>query len=228
MLTLLWLLNRLTPATLLTTNPSAKALVFSALLLGGMACVAGVFRWVRRYLPLHLLVPAALVIGAVLLLFITTGLRESSYVYFWPWLGGAVVYSAALRRNVLERAWIAWLGAVPALLLLPFVFYLLFQAQSLDTPLVVFAGVILGGAVFTLLPLLEQLAVPGIRWTGWAIAAVALAVGTAGSVRRGPNGPCIPVRTRLCMPSMQTQVGPRGFRMTIRHGRGSTPGLRGN
>ncbi len=220
MLCVYWCVDRLCPAALITPNMTAKLLFLLAFLGWGTLATASVYLRVRRRYALSSLVKAALTLDAILLADLTLGYPASSFLLFWPWVLAVLMYLVVFRvfsisrgkgmaivdatpnpftanlRFLLEGV-LALLPIIPALLLLPFVFYLLFQVITLDTPLIVFCGLLVGVILVTFLPMLENLIPPTFGWRGPAlIGIVANALMIAGYLTRSPSA-AYPLPTSL-------------------------------
>ncbi|HYR09889.1 MAG TPA: M28 family peptidase, partial [Longimicrobium sp.] len=123
------------------------ALYFAAFVLLAVALTAAAHRWVRRRLtPAELLAGALLVWGVAALAFGVV-MPGAGYLWLWPTLAGAAGLAALLRGGAEapaeRRLLAAGLGALPALLLVAPVVWLLYQGVTVQAAALLMVLVVL-------------------------------------------------------------------------------------
>jgi len=150
---------------LLTGDAAPNAWLLLSVLAVGLGMTLYPLAYIRGKAGAANLHAAGLIAGAVVGLVVAFVLPAASYLIFWPLLAMCVGFMAlsgdSSRPSDLRKVLVAWLGALPVLLLFCPVIFLLFVFLGLGMTLVGVLGALLPLLTATVAPLLDQLVPQG-------------------------------------------------------------------
>jgi hypothetical protein len=186
-----WCIDRVFGKALLVGDvPSNACLLLSLLLLGG-AAATGVFAFFRSRWGVVPLGSGGLLLVWLLTAAMTLTLPSGSYLFFWPLVFAipALAWMVLARsHSALKITAVAWVGAVPTILLFAPTTDQFFVGLTLGLMSAAFTGLLLGVAFLLLVPLVDLLS--PARYTRrvlMALAACGVSLAVAGLVLSKPS-----------------------------------------